>query len=105
MGRVTGPVEPTLNMKLTLGEVRSLRDLIAKEVGGLEWFLFGSSALCGKCPNDIDLLVLCESDLEADKTRQILQSSSIYPLLDVSILTREEEEEGRFVRERRAIPL
>jgi predicted nucleotidyltransferase len=67
-------------LALSLGSIAS----------GTEWHLFGS--LDRDCPNasDIDLMIFCENDAQADLLRMAIDTDSFSLLLHLSLLTFDE---------------
>lgn len=72
----------------------SIEDLlysVAEQLGpiqcGSEWYLFGSVEQNSPDPSDIDVLILCESDEQADKLRQAIDPDAFPLPLDLSLMT------------------
>lgn len=57
---------------------------------GSEWYLFGSIARGALAPNDIDLMILCVDDAQADLLRAAINTNILDLPLDLSLLTYEE---------------
>lgn len=70
--------------------VRALLDL-AQHLGpiqdGSEWYLFGSVDRDEPAAGDIDLLILCTSDQQADELRGAIDPDSLALPLDLGLMT------------------
>jgi predicted nucleotidyltransferase len=76
--------------------IAALRDLAAglgPLVDGTEWYLFGSIGRDEGRPADIDLLILCRSDQQADRLRAAIDEDVLGLPLDLSLMTFAEERE------------
>lgn len=74
----------------------SLRDLatsLGPEAEGTQWHLFGSVARNESDAADIDLMILCKSDEQADKLRQAIDPDALALPLHLALLTFEEAAE------------
>lgn len=69
---------------------------------GSEWYLFGSVDRDEPEAVDIDLLILCASDNQADALRMGIDADALPLPLDLSLMTFDEEEETGAVRRQRA---
>jgi hypothetical protein len=66
----------------------------AREHGGLaRWYLFGSASEDPSAAADVDVLVVCNSDADADAIRRLVDAIEFYRPLHLSILTEDEERE------------
>jgi predicted nucleotidyltransferase len=66
-------------------------------VGEAQWYLFGSAREELSNASDIDLLVICETQGMADMVRRIVNVDELARPIHLSILTRSEEGEVRFI--------
>ena len=76
--------------------ITSLRELAASlgaEVDGTQWYLFGSVDRNEPDAADIDLMVLCKSNDQADTLRQSIDSDALVLPLHLALLTFEEAAE------------
>jgi predicted nucleotidyltransferase len=78
-------------------EIEFLAQRLSKTAPGCRCYLFGSARTNLRTAADVDLLVVCESDDEADAIRHLASACELYPPLHISIYTKEEEMEGDFV--------
>lgn len=69
---------------------------------GCEWYLFGSADRNEPTASDIDLLILCTSDLQADELRVRIDLDSLPLPLDVSLMTFDEAAQIDAVRQQHA---
>lgn len=79
------------------GELRMIADAVGTKVNLSRWYLFGSALERPQVAADIDVVVICGSDADADAIRRFVNAYEIYPPLHLSILTEEEEAEIDFV--------
>lgn len=73
--------------------VRGLRDLassLGPETEGTQWHLFGSVDRDESDAADIDLLILCKSDKQADYLRQVIDPDALELPLHLSFMTFDE---------------
>jgi predicted nucleotidyltransferase len=66
-------------------------------VGNASWYFFGSTHEGLPTASDIDLLVICETHEMADAVRRSVDLDQLTRPIHLSILTRAEESEVRFV--------
>lgn len=81
--------------------VNLLRTLAAKSSdvsSGSEWYLFGSVDRNENNPSDIDLMILCLDDLQADILRRTIESVNFDLPIHLSLLTYEEELEIKAIQ-------
>ena len=78
--------------------IRQLAETTNANVGDARWYWFGSAREDWSKAADIDLLVVCENHLLADKVRHFVDPDQLCRPVHLSILTREEEEEIGFVK-------
>jgi len=57
---------------------------------GSEWYLFGSVSRCDPDASDIDLIILCRSDAQADALRQAINLDCLALPLDLGLMTFDE---------------
>ena len=68
-----------------------------------KWYIFGSATQGVTRAADIDILVICRNDEEADRLRKTCNSFYFRKPLDFSILTEQEESEVQFVERQNCI--
>ncbi|WP_213957105.1 nucleotidyltransferase domain-containing protein [Variovorax sp. dw_954] len=81
--------------------VTSLRDLavsLGPEAQGTQWHLFGSVDRDEAHATDIDLMILCKSDVQADTLRRAIDSDALALPLHLALLTFDEATEVDAVR-------
>jgi len=70
---------------------------IAEKLGsacsGSEWYLFGSVARCSPSPSDIDLMILCIDNHQADTLRSIIDPDALAVPIHLCLLTFDEARE------------
>jgi predicted nucleotidyltransferase len=70
---------------------------IAEKLGsiciGSEWYLFGSVARCSPSPSDIDLMILCISDQQADTLRRAIDPDALAVPIHLCLFTFDEAQE------------
>ncbi|MHA7147448.1 nucleotidyltransferase domain-containing protein [Burkholderia pseudomallei] len=73
-----------------IAALRKLAVSLGSVASGTEWHLFGS--LNRGCPDasDIDLMIFCENDIQADLLRLAIDTDSLSLPLHLSLLTFEE---------------
>lgn len=75
---------------------------IAEKLGpacdGSEWYLFGSVARCSPSPSDIDLMILCIDNHQADTLRIIIDPDALAVPIHLCLLTFDEAQEIDAVR-------
>ena len=85
--------------------VASLRE-VAASLGpiadGTQWHLFGSLARDDPNPEDIDLMILCKSDSQADTLRRSIDPDAMTLPIHLALLTFEEAGEVDAVRIQRS---
>lgn len=70
--------------------VSSLRDLaisLGRQAYGTEWHLFGSVERDLQDASDIDLMILCKSDEQADELRRAIDPDAFALPLHLALLT------------------
>ncbi len=74
------------------GIVTELRRLATglQEAKGSQWYLFGSVNRGAQHPEDIDVLILCNSDQQADTLRRLIDHASLSLPLHLSLMTFDE---------------
>ena len=88
--------------------VASLRGLAASlgpAAHGTEWHLFGSVARDEPDAADIDLMILCRSDAQADALRQAFNPDSQELPIHLSLMTFDEAAEVDAVSVQRSTPI
>lgn len=69
----------------------------------LRFYIFGSFARQAASPSDIDILVICSSDFEADLSRSLLKAACHQWPLHLTIMTASENHETDFLEKFGAI--
>lgn len=85
--------------------VASLRDMAASlgsAADGTQWHLFGSVARGDPNPEDIDLMILCRSEGQADTLRRSMDLGAMALPIHLALLTFEEAAEVDAVRVQRS---
>jgi predicted nucleotidyltransferase len=85
--------------------VASLRELAASlgsKAEGSQWHLFGSVDRDEQDAEDIDLMILCNSDDQADVLRQAIDPDAMELPLQLALLTFEEADEADAIRVQRS---
>jgi predicted nucleotidyltransferase len=85
--------------------VASLRELavsLGPEVDGTEWHLFGSVDRDEPQAADIDLMILCKSDDQADALRRAIDLDALALPLHLALMTFDEAAEVDAVRVQRS---
>lgn len=73
-----------------IASLSELASLLGPVAGGTEWHLFGAVNRGDPDASDIDLMILCENDAQADRLRQAIDPDSFSLPLHLSLLTFEE---------------
>ncbi|MDF1821363.1 MAG: hypothetical protein P1U64_07320 [Alcanivoracaceae bacterium] len=73
-----------------ISNIRELAFSLGKTAEGSEWHLFGSVARNKDSAADIDLMIICESDIQADDLRSKIDCDSLSLPLDLMLLTFQE---------------
>jgi predicted nucleotidyltransferase len=76
---------------------------INANVGNVDWYLFGSAQNGLTDASDIDLLVVCQTHGMADAIRHLVDEDKFARPMHLSIFTRAEEQEVRFVEKQGCI--
>jgi predicted nucleotidyltransferase len=90
--------------------VASLRELalsLGPKADGTEWHLFGSVDRDSADAADTDLMILCQTDQQADELREAINPDAFLPPLHLSLMTFREAAEIAAVdiqRSRRIFP-
>lgn len=88
--------------------ITSLRELatsLRPEAEGTQWHLFGSVARNEPDAADIDLMILCKSDEQADTLRRVIDPDSLVLPLHLALLTFDEADEVDAVRVQRSFAI
>ena len=88
--------------------ITSLRELatsLGSEVEGTQWHLFGSVARNEPNAADIDLMILCKSDEQADSLRRVIDPDALTLPLHLALLTFDEAAEADAVRVQRSLAI
>lgn len=88
--------------------ITSLRELAASlgtEVEGTHWHLFGSVARNDPNAADIDLMILCKNDEQADSLRRAIDPDALALPIHLGLLTFDEAAEIEAVRVQRSLTI
>jgi predicted nucleotidyltransferase len=88
--------------------ITSLRELAASlgpGAEGTQWHLFGSVARNEPDAADIDLMILCKSDEQADTLRRVIDPDNLALPLHLALLTFNEAAEIDAVRLQRSLAI
>lgn len=77
----------------TISLLLEIRLTLGASADSSEWYLFGSVDRNEVSAADIDLLILCQSDAQADEMRRLLAVDSLPLPLHLSLMTFEEDAE------------
>jgi hypothetical protein len=76
----------------------------AREHGGFaRWYLFGSASEDPTAAGDVDVLVACNSDVDADAIRRLVDAIEFYRTLHLSTLTEDEDRDIGFAEQQGCI--
>ena len=70
--------------------LRQLATSLGPEAEGTQWHLFGSVARNESDAADIDLMILCKSDEQADTLRRVIDPDTLALPLHLALLTFDE---------------
>lgn len=88
----------------TISLLRELRLTLGRYAEGTQWYLFGSIDRNEPDAADIDLIILCNTDAQADTLRRLVDPDALPLPLHLSLLTFEEEAEiGATERQRTSL--
>lgn len=82
-----------------LGELQHHLGMVA---AGTQWYLFGSVDRDERAASDIDLMILCEDDAQADAIRLTIDAEMLPLSLDLALMTYAEAAEVDAVAKQRA---
>ena len=105
MGRIAGETQQALADNEIVCRLRDMAMWVNDNIGGTRWYVFGSILGDAKIAADVDLLVVCNSDFDADLVRQAVDKFSVSKPVDLSILTEAEEAEICFVQNQRCVQI
>lgn len=74
-----------------VAQITALADRLQQLALGTEWHLFGSVDRNDPSASDIDVIILCRDDSQANDLRRHIDTDEFSPPLDLSIFTYEEE--------------
>lgn len=86
-----------MNHDELVSSIRSLAIQINADIGGANWYLFGSARGGLSTVSDIDLVVICLTDSMADEVRRAVDVDQFARPIHLSILTDAEEAEIGFL--------
>ncbi len=73
--------------------VCEIAETLGSICNGSEWYLFGSVARCSPSPSDIDLMILCISDQQADTLRRAIDPDVLAVPIHLCLFTFDEAQE------------
>lgn len=82
--------------------LREMADCIGLASSGSEWYLFGSIARDVAHPSDIDLMVLCVDDAQADTLRKAIDPDALALPIHLCLLRFDEADEVDAIAVQRA---
>jgi hypothetical protein len=82
-----------VNRSRIITELRALASKLASEAEGSQWHLFGSVDRNQCDAEDVDLMIVCISDLQADALRQAIDQDALSLPLHLSFMTFDEAAE------------
>ncbi len=85
--------------------LRELATSLGSEAEGTKWYLFGSVARNEPNAADIDLMILCKSDQQADTLRRVINPDALTLPLHLALLTFDEAAEADAVRVQRSLAI
>ena len=85
--------------------IRELADSLGPMAEGSEWHLFGSVNRNEPNPADIDLMILCRNDRQADEFRSVIDIDSLPVPIHLALLTFEEARKVGAVHLQRSSPI
>lgn len=91
-----------MKRKEAIAALREIAEQISQECIGSEWYLFGSVARGSATPSDIDLMILCVDNGQADALRNLIDQDVLALPIHLSLLTFEEAEEINAVKAQQA---
>jgi len=84
-------------------KLQNLAQILAKDVPGSTWYLFGSITRRDRLPSDVDLLIVYATDADAPILRRGLAKLSRFLPLHVLLLRKDEEKELNFIEKEEAV--
>ncbi|MCA8987283.1 MAG: hypothetical protein KDA78_06565 [Planctomycetaceae bacterium] len=82
-----------MNRELTIARLRELAASLGETAVGSQWYLFGSVNRDEADANDIDLLIVCYDNFQADAIRKSIDPDCLELPLHLAFMTIEEETE------------
>lgn len=82
-----------MKRKAAIAALREIAEKVWPECAGSEWYLFGSVARGSATPSDIDLMILCVDDRQADTLRNLIDQDALALPIHLCLLTFEEAKE------------
>jgi hypothetical protein len=79
-----------------------IRELCRGLDGDIEWYIFGSATHEGSCPLDVDLLAVADDPITIIGIRRMTSRLLCANPIDLTIMSRGEENELGFIEEVRA---
>ena len=73
--------------------LREMAERIGSYSAGSEWYLFGSVARDAPHPSDIDLMILCVDDAQADNLREMIDPYTLILPIPLCLLRFDEAHE------------
>jgi len=91
--------------EVVVAALRELADSIGPMAEGSEWHLFGSVDRNEPDAADIDLMILCKTDRQADALRQAIDVDSLAMPIHLALFTFEEAAKVAAVHLQRSRPI
>lgn len=88
-------------IELVRDEMRRILELVPRS----RWYLFGSVTTAKRPVSDIDLLVVCEEDVDCAKVREAISGTCAQYPIHMLLMTKGEEAEVNFIKNERAIEI
>lgn len=85
-----------------IASIQGLAEQLGTVSEGSEWFIFGSVMRGEPDAADIDLMILCSNDTQADALRRALDPDSLSLPIDLAFLTYSEAQEVHAVEVQQA---
>ncbi|MGF6486529.1 nucleotidyltransferase domain-containing protein [Pseudomonas frederiksbergensis] len=91
-----------MRRNVVITTLREMADRIGIASAGSEWYLFGSVARDDPRPSDIDLMILCVDDAQADALRKAIDPEAFSLPIHLCLLRFDEAYEVNAIEVQRA---
>lgn len=81
-----------------VSKIQKKASYLAKLVGNLQWYLFGSSLTGVKRPQDIDILVVYPEEEDTERLKKLLANFLLSAPVDLILMSQAEEQQTNFVQ-------